>query len=638
MTPPFLFFFSGPTAFGLVFSVTCLALVTAGNALAQPPQHNPTDLRFADLPLCYPSTVVRHYVLDPTPSCRHISASATKSFTADIFPPQPSLLDIPAHRCTLETVKVEATAYFFGAKTVTTTSPSYTSVSALRCRTWLLQQRDTQLGPLAPRPDQPMYFTTNHVAEPTFSWPWTTYSSVINAHISATTLTFNSRTQQAQHLLDPVLDCDLTAGTCLSATAVYLFRPFNLTCHITNDNSISRNTPIFVHQTNEAVLFQAPTIDLAFSKVTTCPDFITKCYSGYAVVRCTTTHFVLASDQVTAKLLDTKPLAEKIDKVVEPFDPSTDAFALTISQAFSSLALNIDAAIFHLRDEVLRLQCTNSKVQLANLQATQLINPSAALSALLGRPAFATKGTATLQEISCVRVAAVLQPSLWVNGRLASEPIFTIHHGNHTRQAQWTPGKYLRLGLSSFTNPVNDSQMLFNVDNRLFAFHNGTLAEDKTPLVHTVGLGYSSVTLQHTTVDTAALTKTFHSATSGVGLEKVQQSLQALMDLSRTHLAAAGINKLDLDNFLDQPGSSKEQKHFLSTVHSLFKSPWDWVATVAKWLSIAWGSIITISLGYAFLCYIVRCTRRRTAVEKVPPRPSTEDAKTLPALLPGNNL
>ena len=139
-----------------------------------------------------------------------------------------------------------------------------------------------------------------------------------------------------------------------------------------------------------------------------------------------------------------------------------------MSQSMISLSLNMENTFRTLRDEMLRLHCQNARVQITNLRATQYVNPSAALSVILNKPAYATMGSSTLQEITCVKVSATLKPSLWVGDRLASRPIFHVEFQDSTRQAQLTRGGHLSRERDQTRRPISN----YRQPHKIYRKHN----------------------------------------------------------------------------------------------------------------------------------------------------------------------
>ena len=102
----------------------------------------PPDLNFPEITLCHPEAVIAHYLLDDPPSCEEITAETTQTFEADIFHPQPMLIDIPTAACSIEKIHFASTYYFFGAQTTVKGNPIRTPATANRCSDWKEKKYD----------------------------------------------------------------------------------------------------------------------------------------------------------------------------------------------------------------------------------------------------------------------------------------------------------------------------------------------------------------------------------------------------------------------------------------------------------------------------------------------------------------
>lgn len=61
---------------------------------------------------------------------------------------------------------------------------------------------------------------------------------------------------------------------------------------------------------------------------------------------------------------------------------------------------------------LVKAQCENQRLHLANLHATQYINPSAVLTSLIGKTVFGSMSSGTLQEILCYTVSSYYKNNL----------------------------------------------------------------------------------------------------------------------------------------------------------------------------------------------------------------------------------
>ena len=420
--------------------------------------------------------------------------------------------------------------------------------------------------------------------------------------MSKTYLSFNLVHNTAQHPFDRALQCDVAKGFCTSDKSVYLYTPFTPHC-FGAFNAVKRNTTITSHSFSDRRFFQAPEIDLAFSSLVQCPPQVQTCYEPrYKLVRCTTTRFVIASHDDGANSLNTGR-----STTARNVSSNTDPHVLRVAQAISSLGLSLDLEIQTLEATVLRLQCRNTRVMLTNLRATQFINPSAALSVVLNRQAFATMGTTTLNELACLPVKGVLRPSLWVGRRLASRPIIEIEYQNHTRVAQLTMGGYVRWGLREFM-PRNEGFLVFQIDGRNFVFKNGTLVERGLPVLTEVGLPSTQFSLPSVVPDPSHLADSLDDSQSlPVGLDYLHSALNALVELNHAQLTTLGIDGDQLSSFQDHPTSEQQQKSLLSAIADIVKPTTPLWLRALRYTAYAWGVITTLVMIATLVFISLNC-------------------------------
>ena len=549
---------------------------------------NAVDLRFPNITLCLEGHVVKNYLLDAPPSCDELSATTTTQFTADVFAPPPSQYNVKAVSCSLITMKTYYTYWFFWSKTQTdgpvTTSPA-TSVS--ECKRWEKQMLVKDIGRLSQIAPGSTTFETNNVPQPSYYWTKEVTVVTRNARLTTTLISFDLTTGMAQHPFDSLLTCEPERGYCSSSTSMYTFAPLSLSC-LETQKPLASNTTIFLHEFRDHHLFQTPKIDLAFTSLIQCPERVRRCYLQYKTVRCTTTHFVVASTDDDAIKLNLTPFSNSLKTT-----RTRDRSALILAQTISGLAVNLDYEIALLREEQLRLQCRNTRIMLTNLRATQLVNPSAVLSTILNRPAYATMGSSTLQEISCMSVSAILKPSLWVGNRLASRPIFLVNYANTTREAQWTTGEYLRWDLRDFM-PQHPGFMIFRIQDRDFVFLNGTLKERHLPKIETLSLPNSDIQLPATASDPAFLAQFFHDTAPPFGLDYLHQALNALASINTAQLTSQGIDENELLTFQNTPVTHDQQTTVLSQIGGLFGRNEPIWTLVFRWLSYFWANLATL--------------------------------------------
>ena len=440
------------------------------------------------------------------------------------------------------------------------------------------------------------------------------YSSTRNAILTNTTLSFNTVTGVAQHAFDPLLRCNPLKGRCESSQYIYIFRPFDPKCEATA-KPLLPNATVFRHNFGSRNVFQIPRLDLAFSSLHPCPNHINSCYKQYPALRCTKTNFVIGLNNAT------DPSLLQSGKPPNPGKEGQHTqFANVMSQSMISLSLNMENTFRTLRDEMLRLHCQNARVQITNLRATQYVNPSAALSVILNKPAYATMGSSTLQEITCVKVSATLKPSLWVGDRLASRPIFHVEFHNSTREAQLTRGGYLRWKLRDFM-PRNSGFTIFTIKGKNFAFLNGSLQDKHTPNVITLGLPSNDMPRPDDEPDSEILARMFDAIPS-IGLDYLHQTVEAIHTITSTHLAANGINRDALIKFADSPITPIENQNFLTTLRETFSTPYPLVHTIFKWATAFWVSAATLGSIYLIIAISSRnCIRARKEPENPPTEP-----------------
>ena len=548
------------------------------------------DLRFEEMPLCFPEKTSKHYQIDSPPTCNDVSTATTTTFSADVYTPAATETIIVATACTISTIESSFTWYFFGSEERIHSDPSFSPVSQSDCHRWERQRRDLKLGHLIRSRPGGQTFTTRNAIEEKWKFADTVYLSTRNAILTNTTLSFNAVTGTAQHAFDPVLRCKPLKGHCVSDQYIYTFRPFNPKCAATA-KPLLPNATVFKHNLGDRNVFQIPRLDIAFSSLYPCPNRISSCYKQYPALLCSKTNFVVALNANNTSF----PQPQKSTNLGE--ENRHTQFANVMSQTVTSLALNMEHTFRTLQDQMLKLNCRNARVQLTNLRATQYVNPSAALSVILNKPAYATMGPSTLQEIACVKVSATLKPSLWVGDRLASRPIFHVEFHNTTREAQLTRGGYLRWKLRDFM-PRNPGFTIFTIKGKTFPFLNGSLQDKHTPNVLTLGLPSKDLPPLVDEPDSEILAQMFDSIPS-IGLDYLHQTVEAIQAITSTHLAANGINREALLRFTDSPITPLENKNFLASLHETFFTPYPLVQTLFKWATAFWVS--TATLGALFL-------------------------------------
>ena len=586
----------------LVLGVLLVAILTGSTLASSGKNFRPPDLRFQNMPLCFEHKVLKHYKVEDPPTCARLSTTATTTFSADVFEPEAIEEVVTASACTLSRVMSTFTWYFFGSEQQIDHKPQYTSVTQSMCHRWKRQYRDLTLGRLIrSRPGSSTYTTRNPIV-PKWSFASTETVHTKNAILVDTALTFNTVTGKAQHAFDPLLKCSTKKGYCESDQYIYIFTPFDLKCAFAKE-PLWANATVFRHDIDQRKMYQIPRLDLAFSSLYPCPNHVSKCYQQYPALRCTATNFIIALHNATEPPPSHQPTLQPPTK-----QSHHSAFANVMAQSVTSLSLNHNRDIHNLKEEMLRLHCQNARVQLTNLRSTQIINPSAALSVILNKPAYATMGSNTLQEIACVKVSATLKPSLWVGDRLASNPIFYVDYHNTTREAQLTRGGYLRWKLRDFM-PRNSGFIIFTIGKRNFAFLNGSLQERNIPSVINLGLPDEDIPKPDIEPDPEIIARMFDAIPSPLGLDYIEQQLSAIHAITSTHLSARGIDREAVLRFTDDPVTPVETSDFLNTLHDVFTTPFPLLHNVFKWATFFWVSVATLGSLYLTLTTIIRNCR-----------------------------
>ena len=232
-----------------------MIILLCGGARAQVNQTSPIDLRFTDLPLCFENTVARHYILDDPPVCTGLSADNTTSFLGDVFAPPPSQQLVKAVACALKRESISLTKWFFQSETKQDHVIKYTPISRAECLQWHRQQT-SRLGRLERVNQGTTVFSTRNRLKTYFSWPKTNYFSVENAIMQETSISFNTFTGVAQHMVDPILSCDTKEGYCTSEQFIYTFQPLNLTC-LDSHTPLKLNTTILFHKSPHSSFFRS---------------------------------------------------------------------------------------------------------------------------------------------------------------------------------------------------------------------------------------------------------------------------------------------------------------------------------------------------------------------------------------------
>ena len=251
---------------------------------------------------------------------------------------------------------------------------------------------------------------------------------------------------------------------------------------------------------------------------------------------------------------------------------------------------------------------------LTNLRASQYVNPSAALSAVLNQEAFATMGPSTLQQIACIRTEAILVPSLWVGSRLASRPVFRIEYENETREAQLTSGGYLRLGLKDFM-PRHESYLIFEFSNHTLVYLNGTLLDKRIPQVHTLGLPKAQMKVVHYRPDPILLAKSFRNMAPPHGLDYLHSAVEALASMNEAQLSAQGIPAENVRRFTTKATTSSQNSYFLNDLYQAFVpgflSSFPIFFKCYQWASLTYTTVTTALVVWMAIAFARRFVARQ---------------------------
>ena len=566
---------------------------------------SPVDLQFKNLPLCFEHKVVSNFRIEQPPKCSQITSEATSGFQATIFSPPPTHHNVEVWSCSLKKYITTYKWFFFGGSDIITWPTTSHAIPHWACEVWARKRVVSAFGPLRREFDESDTLTTANMPIPKWVYLGEANYTTTNAALTKTYISFNAINGNAIHPWDHLIKCHTLDGYCIGREAVYIFPKFSTKCLGTN-KKVATNTTIIHHNTQANEFFQAPDVDLAFRSLMKCPKRVEECYADRLKhVRCTLTHYVVASSDDNAVPLNTKQFSEKISQ-----PRSSDHQTLAISQSLTSISLLLDHEIRQLRDEQIRLQCKNSRVMLTNLKSTQYVQPSAALSILLNREAFATMGAEVLQEIACVRVRATMLPTLWVGGRMASRPILELRYQNRTRTAQYTTGGYIRWGLRNFM-PPNSGFMIYKIQHRNFVFKNGSLLDDGLPKIIELGLPTAELELPQQPRDPAYLVNLLEDEPPIFGLEALHSSLAALRETSKESFKTFGLKEDQIDDFHNRASSQVQQESFLASIAQVIRPIEPWWRQVFRYAGYVWSAISTIILCviiFNSIKKVIKCT------------------------------
>ena len=484
------------------------------------------------------------YTIDSPPSCKEITQSNTKSLEISVVYPQPMAFNVEATACA---VREQVSRYWWNTvwgSVKRTIIDQKVPARPDQCEKWKQTLRDPKMGRLEATNGNDQFYTTRNPEIPDYHWPWGKTVKTYNGELTKTRLSFSSITGKGKHFYEYLKNCDASTGICYSTHRVYIFTPFEVKCGYTGKRP-KRNLQMQVHTSENGQYYLIKDENLAFTQLLQCPKRINDCHRNTLFVRCTATHFVILSN-------DTETLGKyqgsnkntsethKQSKEEMGISPSVEI----ISQEFQSLAIKLDAEITALRDNILSLQCLNTRAILTNLQSSAIIAPSQTLSLLLQRQVKAVRGISTLQELHCETVRAVLETSLWYEGRYLSTPIFHVIYGGSSYTAQWMSDGYLRKGVRDFSQP-DGGRAIFQLGSEFVEFHNGTLLLGNTTEIKTLHLpgGNKNLPIDHTYVDTWQLGNDLENLTEVWSLDGLHRSLQTLIELTAERFGVEGIEK-----------------------------------------------------------------------------------------------
>ena len=553
--------------------------------------------------------MIAHYKLDSPPSCDNLEQKRTYSFNADVFRPPTSQHPVKAIACTIKKESASFTTYVTWAQSTQDRSLSFNPASLEQCHRWQKQQLSAY-GRLHPT-DRNTLSTQNQLI-PYFSWTGTNYRSVHNAILTETDLVFHTTSGTAQHAIDLITKCVPQEGFCLSKKFIYIFQPLNLTCLGTHI-PLKMNTSVLFHDGPVSDFFQIPAVDLAFSDLVPCPQFVRHCYPEYKTHRCTFSNFVIASNDAISDLLNNHTILKQPEKRT-----NINGLTLSLAETLSSMALELDEEVESLRAETIRVSCLSSRIQLINLAATQLVTPSAVLSSLIHRKAFATMGTSTLQEIPCSNTTATLHPSLWIGGRFSARPILTVRFNNQSEIAQWTREGYLKHGIYSFM-PPHPGHTIFDINGRTFIFLNGTLLNHGGPLIHRIGLHNELKELTHYRPEPSVFVDQISFAPSPYGFEYLQRAFDALSTLTQAQLSAFGITNQQYNDFTTKPIYTSSFPKILDFIRQKMNPASSLLSWIYFVLSKFWTTGATVLLFYMIFAAVMRHIRAAKLHQSAPP-------------------
>ena len=436
----------------------------------------------------------------------------------------------------------------------------------------------------------------------------TIQTSVQNAVLTKTSLSFSIFSKGAYHAYAGHLVCDTDMGFCKGTERVFLFTPFNSQCYYTTV-PLKRGAKLVSYSAPDWQLYQVASLNLATSELTQCPTLIAQCFRGYKSVLCTPTNYIIATNASGLLTPQNASISTSLKTSQASVEKLITGQTSVITQALVSSALIMDREISTLRDQINLQTCLGARISITNLKASQYINPSATLSILLNRPVFATMGPSTLQELMCVTAKATLVPSLWVGTRLASRPIFRIVIDGQSLESQYTIEGYLRRGIMEFM-PHHHGYLIFQVQNHTLVFLNGTLVHKHIPLVRSLSLPGSTLKAEHFKPDPILMAQTFDRMAPPLSLTNLQSTVEALASINEVRLTVNGIQPANIRSFTSHAMSSGENSNFISTLQATLKPSFlnstPWLFTYYQWASLILTLLFSVLLGWAFVAFASR--------------------------------
>ena len=532
------------------------------------------------LPLCS-GNVRKHYIIDNPQPCA-TEGSDIQQIKVDVTLPIQQSIDIEAYMCRKKMEVFECTYYFWGTQSCLVKSKTYVSVTTAEC---ISAERTFQspLGTLVPVNENSL--STSNILIPKFTWPVTNNILVENVELSYTKVIADVLTGKISHVSLPRIKCEnlTTLMTCLTSSWRLISPKVDTSkCH--NPKTI-KNASMEIYPLEGGNLYKIQKAQIVTTRLIECDEVVTTCLSKeLKMIVCTPTGYII-------HIKENVPVnAENIKTLKLP----TEIRILEAAVASTALASKLQFSL--IKKDIKQLLCNNNRATLVALQAAQKSTPSAVLSLLLGRKAFASYRNGVLQELECQNVTAILQPNLTLNNKISKRLLFNVHLGTSTIQAQWTTEGFLTQQLK--TTIRNSTKRTFVFFDSLLYFINNTLSK-AAPSLRKISLN-QDVSFSATNIEFDEL-ETIQELHDAVEHEETHndQALRNLIDLTTEKFRREGVEIGEYIKYghLNDHGSFAEIFQPKGFVWSVIIEILDYVS---RCWSIILSSLITITLWRRF--------------------------------------